>query len=134
MSATIGMKTAKENLMAKNRRVLIIEDERPLAHALELKLQHEGIETMIATNGKDGLELIDKEHFDIILLDMMMPVMDGFQVLQQLQERATKPTVFVLSNLSQHEDESRILKAGAKKYFIKSSTPLSVIVEEIKSA
>jgi DNA-binding response OmpR family regulator len=119
--------------MMANKRVLIIEDERPLAHALELKLQHEGIEAVVATNGKDGLELIDKDHFDVVLLDMMMPVMDGFQVLQQLQKRSVKPTVFVLSNLSQHEDESRILEAGAKKYFIKSSTPLSTIVEEIKS-
>jgi DNA-binding response OmpR family regulator len=116
------------------KRVLIVEDERPLAHALELKLQHEGFEAVIATNGQECLDLIDKEHFDVILLDMMMPVMDGFQVLQQLQTRPVKPVVFVLSNLSQHEDESRVLGAGAKKYFIKSNTPLSVIIEEVKNA
>jgi DNA-binding response OmpR family regulator len=77
--------------------------------------------------------LLDKEKFDVVLLDMMMPVMDGFQVLRELQKRPVKPTVFVLSNLSQREDESRVLEAGAKKYFIKANTPLSVIVEEIKS-
>jgi len=64
----------------------------------------------------------------------MMPVMDGFEVLKQLQGKPKKPIVFVLSNLSQHEDESRVLGAGAKKYFIKSDTPLSVIVEEVKKA
>ena len=117
-----------------NKRVLIVEDERPLAHALELKLGHEGFEAVIAANGQECLDLVDKEHFDVILLDMMMPVMDGFQVLQQLQTRPTKPIVFVLSNLSQREDESRVLGAGAKKYFIKSNTPLSVIVDEIKKA
>lgn len=116
------------------KNVLIVEDERPLAHALELKLQHEGFKTQIATNGKDCLDFIDKQQFDVVLLDMMMPIMDGFQVLEQLQTRAVKPTVFVLSNLSQHEDESRVMGAGAKKYFIKSNTPLSVIVEEVKKA
>src|SRR6266704_3590377 len=103
------------------KRVLIVEDERPLAHALELKLQHEGFEAVVAGNGQECLELIDKKDFDVVLLDMMMPVMDGFQVLQQLQSRPNKPLVLVLSNLSQREDEGRVLAAGAKKYFIKSN-------------
>ena len=114
------------------KRVLIVEDERPLAHALELKLQHEGFETAVAVNGQECLRLIDEQQFDVVLLDMMMPVMDGFQVLQELHKRPSQPTVFVLSNLSQHEDEDRILAAGAKKYFIKSNTPLATIVEEVK--
>lgn len=120
--------------MAKH--VLIVEDERPLAHALELKLQHEGFTTTVANNGKDGLDLILSGNFDVVLLDMMMPLMDGFQVLKELQkvDPKKKPTVFVISNLSQHEDESRVLEAGAAKYFIKSDTPLSVIVDEVKSA
>lgn len=117
-----------------NKRVLIVEDERPLAHALELKLQHEGFETAVATNGQECMDLIDKQTFDVVLLDMMMPVMDGFQVLAQLQSRSNKPTVFVLSNLSQQEDEARVLEAGARKYFVKSNTPLSVIVDEVKNA
>lgn len=115
-----------------NKRILIVEDEKPLAHALELKLQHEGCNVTVASNGKDCLELIDNQVFDIVLLDLMMPVMDGFQVLAELQNKSNKPNVFVLSNLSQHEDEERVLALGAKKYFIKSDTPLSVIVDEIK--
>jgi len=116
------------------KRVLIVEDERPLSHALELKLQHEGFETVVASNGRECLELIDKNSFDVVLLDMIMPEMDGFQVLDQLKTRPTMPIVFVLSNLSQQEDEARVMAAGAKKYFIKSNTPLSTIVEEVKNA
>lgn len=116
------------------KRILIVEDERPLAHALELKLTHEGFATTVANNGKDGFDLIENGSFDVVLLDMMMPVMDGFQVLERLREKKKKPVVFVLSNLSQHEDESRVLEAGAAKYFIKSDTPLSVIVDEVKRA
>jgi len=64
-----------------------------------------------------------------------MPVMDGFQVLARIREMAgDKPTVFALSNLSVHDDQTRVLAAGAKKYFIKSDTPLSMIVEEVKAA
>jgi two-component system, chemotaxis family, sensor kinase CheA len=117
------------------KRVLIIEDERPLAHALELKLTHEGLETTVATNGKEGFDLIREGSFDVVLLDMMMPVMDGFQVLEELKNLSGKrPVVIVLSNLSQREDESRVIEAGAAKYFIKSDTPLSVIVDEVKMA
>lgn len=114
--------------------VLIVEDERPLSRALELKLTHEGYEVFIANNGQECMDLLGQRDFDVVLLDMMMPVMDGFQVLQQLQSRPVKPVVLVLSNLSQREDEARVLEAGAKKYFIKSNTPLSVIVEEIKQS
>ena len=117
--------------MAKH--VLIVEDERPLAHALELKLQHEGCVVTIANNGQEALDLIEKERYNVVLLDMMMPVLDGFQVLKKLKDMPNKPDVFVLSNLSQREDESRVLEAGAKRYFIKSNTPLSVIVEEVKN-
>jgi len=116
------------------KQVLIVEDERPLSHALDLKLQHEGFKTTVASNGKEAVDLIEKGSFDVVLLDMMMPIMDGFQVLHQLQDKPNRPVVFVLSNLSQREDESRVLSAGAAKYFIKSDTPLSVIVEEVKKA
>lgn len=115
--------------------VLIVEDEKPLAHALELKLQHAGCATEIARNGQECLDALEAQNFDVVLLDLMMPVMDGFQVLEKIQQKPTnKPAVFILSNLSQAEDEQRVLAMGAKKYFVKSDTPLSVIVDEtIKS-
>ncbi|HTE58615.1 MAG TPA: response regulator [Verrucomicrobiae bacterium] len=121
--------------MAAAKHVLIVEDEKPLSHALELKLQHEGFATTVAPNGQKCLELLRANKYDVVLLDMMMPVMDGFQVLQKVKEEGvTLPTTFVLSNLSMREDEDRILALGAKKFFIKSDTPLAVIVEEVKKA
>jgi len=120
--------------MANSKHILIVEDERPLAHALELKLQHEGFAVQTADNGQAGLELIKSGNFDVVLLDIMMPVMDGFQVLETLKDMENKPVFFVLSNLSQPVDEDRMKELGAKKYFIKSDTPLAVIVEEVKQA
>lgn len=118
--------------MAIQKRVLIIEDEKPLARALQLKLQHEGLTVTVTHNGQDGLTLLADGQFDVVLLDLMMPVMDGFQVLEKIKELPKKPTVFVLSNLSQREDEDRVIKLGAKKFFVKSDTPLAVIVEEVR--
>jgi len=120
--------------MADQKRVLIVEDEKPLSHALELKLTSEGFATVVATNGQEALDALKSGQFNVMLLDLMMPTIDGFQVLEQIKNSPTRPTVFVLSNLSQHEDEERALALGAKKFFIKSDTPLSVIVEEVKNA
>ena len=117
-----------------SKKVLIVEDERPLAHALQLKLGHAGIETEIATNGEECLKLIKEQTFDVVLLDMMMPVLGGFAVLEEINKMSAKPTVFVLSNLSVHDDQDKVLALGAKKYFIKSDTPLAIIVEEILKA
>lgn len=112
--------------------VLVVEDERPLSHALELKLQHEGFTVTVASNGRECLEFVNSQSFDVVLLDLIMPEIDGFQVLEQLQKKPTAPAVFVLSNLSQSEDEQRVLALGARKFFIKSDTSLTTIVEEVK--
>lgn len=117
--------------MAANKTVLIVEDEKPLAHALELKLQKVGCTTKIARNGQECLAELAATQYDAVLLDLMMPVMDGFQVLEQIQKLPRKPVVYILSNLSQREDEQRVLSMGAKKYFVKSDTPLAVIVSEV---
>jgi DNA-binding response OmpR family regulator len=96
--------------MDSTKKILIVEDERPLAHALELKLKSAGFDIVLAGNGQEALDQIKEGHFDVMLLDLMMPELDGFQVLQQIQNDANKPgAVFVLSNLSQREDEERVL-------------------------
>ncbi|MEK7153833.1 MAG: response regulator [Patescibacteria group bacterium] len=117
---------------SKQKNILIVEDERPLAHALQLKLEHEGFSISVASNGQECLDLLASQHFDVVLLDLIMPTMDGFQVLEQLRQKPTMPVGFVLSNLSQHEDEERVLALGARKFFIKSDTPLTTIVDEVK--
>jgi DNA-binding response OmpR family regulator len=115
-----------------SKKILIVEDEKPLSHALELKLAHEGFTVTVASNGRECLELIESQSFDVVLLDLIMPEVDGFQVLEQIQKKPNGPAVFVLSNLSQSEDEQRVLALGARKFFIKSDTSLTTIVDEVK--
>ncbi len=117
---------------ATTKKILILEDEKPLARALELKLNHAGFEATSVPNGEEGLLLLEKESFAFILCDLVMPKMDGFAFLERLKERKIKTPVIVLTNLSQVEDEKRARELGAVDFFIKSNIPVSEIVDHIK--
>ncbi len=119
---------------AKRKRILIVEDEKPLSHALEMKLGHEGYETRVVTNGTDALAALKEDHFQMILLDLIMPIMDGFAVLTALKERKNTVPVIVLSNLGQAEDQAKAKELGAVDYFVKSNTPIADIVARVKAA
>ena len=117
--------------MKKIKNILIIEDEKPMAQVLELKLKYAGFSTRVVFNGKDAVDLLLDESFDLILCDLIMPKMDGYTVLAILKERKIKTPIVVLSNLSQKADEKYAKDFGAKDFFIKSNTPLTSIVERI---
>lgn len=117
--------------MKTPKKILIIEDEKTLARALELKLSHAGFAVTTVFYGEDGVALILKESFSLILLDLIMPKMDGFGVLTILKEKNIKTPVMVLSNLSQEGDLKRTQELGAKDFFIKSNTPISTILERV---
>ncbi len=112
--------------------ILIVEDEKPLAHALALKMEHEGFTTEIAGNGADGMKAALAGSYVVILLDLIMPEVDGFAILQALQEKNIKTPVIVLSNLGQDEDREKAKKLGAKEYFVKANTPIADILKKVK--
>lgn len=76
-----------ETSSTQKKRILIIEDERPLAHALELKLSSSGYETTIASTGAEGLKEGQDESYDLILLDLIIPGIDGFGVLRGIKNK-----------------------------------------------
>ncbi|HUQ30159.1 MAG TPA: response regulator [Candidatus Paceibacterota bacterium] len=119
---------------APTKRILIAEDEHAMGHALELKLIHEGFDAKLASNGEMALEMMKSEKFDILLLDIIMPKMNGFQVLEEIKKQNLPITIIMLSNLSQGEDEKKARDLGAKDFFIKSNTPLADIVTRVKAA
>jgi DNA-binding response OmpR family regulator len=120
-------------VQSTGKKILIVEDERPLAHALELKLKHEGFETAVAGNGEDGLKAVLTGKFDLILLDLIMPKLDGFSMLQELKEKKVKTSAIVLSNLGQEEDRQKAKALGAIDYFVKANTPIGDIVQRVKA-
>lgn len=112
-------------------KILIVEDEKPLARALELKLTHVGFDVVVAYNGKEALEIMKTTGFNLIILDLIMPHINGFDFLEILTQLANKPKIVVTSNLSQKEDVEKVKSMGASEYFIKSDTSLGTIVDHV---
>ena len=117
---------------AFGKSILIVEDEEALSTALQLKLSSEGIKVTLAANGQEGLDAITKGHFDLVLMDLIMPVMDGYTVMKKLKEQGNKTKVVVLSNLSQQEDLIKAKELGALDFLVKSEIQLSKILEYIE--
>ena len=115
------------------KKILIVEDEKPMSKALLLKLTKAGFEAQSVANGEEALVLLEKEKFDLILLDLVMPKVDGFKVLQTMKERHLTTPVIVLSNLSQGDDDKRVKEFGVKDFFIKSDIPIAEVVERVKN-
>jgi two-component system OmpR family response regulator len=118
---------------SEKKRVLIIEDERPIAHALELKITREGYAAHCCLTGADGLKEALTGGYAAILIDLIMPEMDGFSVLEKLQEAGIHTPVIILSNLGQEEDKAKAKTLGAKEYFVKANTPIVDIVKSMKA-
>ncbi len=117
-----------------SKKILIAEDDASLSKALKLKLSSLGFEVSVAEDGEEALSLIKRQKFDLMLLDLMMPQLDGFGVLEELKKVKQKPVVFVNSNLSQAADKDRAMKLGADQYLVKSDVSLKEIVEKITKA
>ena len=117
-------------------KVLLVEDDPLMYDLYQLFLKRKGHGVILATNGQIGLEEAKKENPDIILLDMMMPKMDGLEVLHHLKkdpELAQIPVV-VISNLADQEYVNKALAAGAKEYILKSdyqSEELDELIQRI---
>lgn len=118
--------------MPATKKILIIEDDRPVAKALETKLVRAGFEIKVAEDGERALEILGKESFSLILLDLVLPKIDGFKVLEDLRGKGDKTLVIVLTNLSQTEGEGRVKELGVSEFFVKSNTPIVKIVERVK--
>jgi DNA-binding response OmpR family regulator len=118
---------------ASGKRILIVEDEKPLAHALELKMKHEGYDVQTANTGAEGLKLALEGTYALLLLDIIMPEVDGFTLLEELRAKQIKTPAIVLSNLGQDEDRERAKSLGAIEYFVKANTPIAEIVAKVKS-
>ncbi len=116
----------------KKQSILIVEDEKPLARVMCLKLNSAGYQTTVCFCGEEALVILAKTSFDLIILDLLMPKGDGFSVLAHLNTSGIKTPVIVASNLSQEEDIEKAKKLGAVDYFIKSDVTLVEMVNKVK--
>lgn len=103
------------------RKLLIVEDESILRETYQLILSTQPYLCDVASDGKEALELCKVKSYDLILLDLMMPIMDGVEFLESYNDLdGVKSKVIVLSNLSSGKEVDRALELGAEKNFVKS--------------
>lgn len=100
------------------KRILIIEDEKNLARFLDLELSHEGYETSVEGNGRSGLELALSQEWDVILLDLMLPDLNGFEVCRRIRKEKTTPIIMATAKDSVL-DRVAGLDDGADDYLVK---------------
>lgn len=117
----------------KKINVGLVEDDQMLSDMYKLKFQKAGFDIVSAADGAAGLEMVKKEKPDILLLDIIMPKLDGFQVLTEIRKTDSKLPVVLLTNLGQEEDVVKGRNLGATDYFVKSNFTPDAIVEKVRS-
>ena len=115
--------------------ILVIEDDKFLRELMVQKLIREGFNISEAVDGEEGLRKIKEEKPVLVLLDLILPGMDGFEVLSRMKQdqEISQTPVIILSNLGQREDVERGLKLGATDYLIKAHFTPGEIIEKIKN-
>ena len=116
------------------KKILIIEDEDIIIEVLEKKLKEAGYETDIARDGKEGIEKAKEIKPDLILLDIMMPVMDGFEVMENMNkdEELKDIPVLIVSNSGQPVELNRARELGADDWLIKTEFDPIEVLEKVR--
>ena len=114
--------------------ILVVEDDKFLRELISKKLISEGYNISQAVDGEEGLKKIKEEKPDLVLLDLILPGIDGFEVLARAKEEpgVIKIPVIILSNLGQKEDVEKGINLGAVDYLVKAHFTPGEIIEKIK--
>ena len=118
----------------EKKKILIIEDEESLLMAIKSKLEIEGFDVVFAENGEDGEKMVYKEEPDLVLLYILLPKKDGFEVLESLRKKKNKVPVIIISNSGQPVEIERAIKLGIEDYLIKANFSPNDVMEKVKSA
>ena len=117
-------------------KVLLVEDDNNLREIFQMRLQAEGYTTVVAADGEEGLSMAMKEKPDLLIADVMMPKLSGFEMVENLRAAPeTKDTkVIMMTALGQAEDQARGEKLGVIKYLVKSQVTLEDFARVVKEA
>ncbi|MBN2096272.1 response regulator [Candidatus Peregrinibacteria bacterium] len=119
--------------MSQNtKKILIAEDDPFLVKIMANRLREEGFEVETANDGDEAMQKVKGCSYALLMLDLIMPNKNGFEVLQQMKEDHCNIPVLVFTNLSQEEDKEEVMSLGAKGYYVKSDIAIDELVEVIK--
>jgi len=115
-------------------KILLVEDDKFLVRAYKDGLERAGFEVLTAFDGQEGIEKMKSEKPDLVLLDLIMPVKNGFEVLGEVAmvDELRKIPIIILSNLSQESDLERGMALGATDYLVKADFSLESVIEKVK--
>jgi len=115
------------------RKILIIEDEPVHLNVMKAKLEYEGYEVIVATDGETGYQKIMEEKPDLVLLDIILPKLDGFGIMERLRTKGKPaPTIIVVSNSGQPVEIDKALKLGAKDCLVKAEFSPAEVLEKVQ--
>lgn len=116
------------------KKILIVEDEEYLSEMYKIRFKKEGYEVVIAHDGEEGVKLAGSEQPDLVLLDLVLPKKDGYQVLEEIRknDKTKNLIVYIISNLGQNGEINKGFKSGANGYLIKADLTPSQLVLKIK--
>lgn len=117
-----------------NKKILIVEDDTVLANALSLSLQDKGYQIEVATDGAEAERMIKSLRPDLILLDLLLPIKNGFEVLKGLRadDELKDTPVVILTNFEQETSIEEGMKMGAKDYIVKANIDIKDVPEIVK--
>lgn len=118
--------TATYNSEMKKESILVVEDEPSLKEILELYLTREGFEVNAVSNGREAMEALASGHPDLVLLDLMLPEVDGFEITRHIREQGDTPIIMVTARRSE-ADTIAGLEMGADDYVVKPFSPQEVV-------
>jgi two-component system, OmpR family, response regulator VicR len=115
------------------KKILLVEDDRSLQNALSEMLTQEGYVTVCAFDGEDALKKISEEEIDLVLLDIILPKKDGYEVLSEIKKGEKKNIpVLILTNLEEVDNVQKALSLGATTFMVKSDFSLKDVLEKVK--
>src|SRR5882724_12078986 len=116
--------------MDSSKTILLVEDDRFLAMLMKSRFEKAGFGVTPALNGLEALDFLKSKKFDLVVLDLVLPQMSGFELLEhaEAKQHFTLTPVLVLSNLAQESDAAKVIALGVKKYLIKSRVSTEEVV------
>ena len=119
----------------EKKKILIVEDDNFVAEVYFAKLTEMGYEAILAQNGEEGIATLKKDKIDMILLDILMPIMNGMEMLEEIKKRGEWKNipVILLTNVGEKESIQKVREMGVKNYLIKSHFTPAEVIEKIES-
>lgn len=120
--------------MPEQKKVLIVEDDKFLSQVLKTRLEKEGFTVLQAMNGEEGIEAMKKEKPHLVLLDLIMPGVSGFELLERVSvdPQTSQIPIVVASNLGQEGDIERARRLGVREYYVKVKTSIDELTKMVK--